>query len=46
MYVNRKSQVNCPGGIALKVSPDTVLRDWRLAKVWLYRELKNSDQEL
>ena len=28
----------------LKVSPDTVLRDWRLAKVWLYRELKNSDQ--
>ena len=30
----------------LKVSPDTVLRDWRLAKVWLYRELNNSDQEL
>jgi len=28
----------------LKVSPDTVLWDWRLAKVWLYRELKNSDQ--
>jgi RNA polymerase sigma-70 factor, ECF subfamily len=28
----------------LKVSPDTVLRDWRLAKVWLYRELKKSDQ--
>jgi RNA polymerase sigma factor (TIGR02999 family) len=24
----------------LKVSPDTVFRDWRLAKVWLYRELK------
>ena len=24
----------------LKVSPDTVLRDWRLAKVWLARELK------
>ena len=23
----------------LKVSPDTVLRDWRLAKVWLHREL-------
>jgi len=23
----------------LKVSPDTVLRDWRLAKVWLLREL-------
>jgi RNA polymerase sigma-70 factor (ECF subfamily) len=25
---------------ALKVSPETVLRDWRLAKVWLTRELK------
>jgi RNA polymerase sigma factor (TIGR02999 family) len=24
----------------LKVSPDTVLRDWRLAKVWLLRELE------
>ena len=23
----------------LKVSPETVLRDWRLAKVWLFREL-------
>ena len=23
----------------LKVSPDTVLRDWRVAKVWLLREL-------
>ena len=23
----------------LKVSPDTVLRDWRLAKDWLLREL-------
>lgn len=23
-----------------KVSPDTVLRDWRLAKVWLHRELQ------
>lgn len=23
----------------LKISPDTVLRDWRLAKVWLLREL-------
>jgi len=27
----------------LKVSPDTVLRDWRLAKAWLLRELKKSD---
>ena len=25
---------------ALRVSPDTVLRDWRLAKVWLLREIK------
>jgi RNA polymerase sigma-70 factor (ECF subfamily) len=24
---------------ALKVSPDTILRDWRLAKAWLLREL-------
>jgi DNA-directed RNA polymerase specialized sigma24 family protein len=23
----------------LSVSPDTVVRDWRLAKVWLLREL-------
>jgi RNA polymerase sigma factor (TIGR02999 family) len=30
----------------LKVSPDTVLRDWRLAKSWLLRELtgKNPDE--
>jgi RNA polymerase sigma factor (TIGR02999 family) len=26
--------------IALKVSPDTVTRDWRLAKTWLLRELR------
>ena len=26
---------------ALHVSPDTVLRDWKFAKVWLYRELTN-----
>jgi RNA polymerase sigma-70 factor, ECF subfamily len=25
----------------LKVSPQTVLRDWKLAKAWLYQELKN-----
>jgi RNA polymerase sigma factor (TIGR02999 family) len=24
---------------ALKLSPDTIMRDWRLAKVWLMREL-------
>ena len=25
----------------LKVSPQTVLRDWKLSKVWLLRELTN-----
>ena len=25
----------------LKVSPDTVMRDWRLAKAWLWRELSS-----
>ena len=25
---------------ALKVSPETVMRDWKLAKVWLARELE------
>jgi RNA polymerase sigma factor (TIGR02999 family) len=25
----------------LKVSPDTVVRDWRMAKAWLHRELRN-----
>jgi DNA-directed RNA polymerase specialized sigma24 family protein len=25
----------------LKLSPDTVMRDWRLPKVWLARELKH-----
>jgi RNA polymerase sigma factor (TIGR02999 family) len=25
---------------ALKVSPDTVMRDWKLAKVWLLREIR------
>jgi RNA polymerase sigma-70 factor (ECF subfamily) len=27
---------------ALQVSPDTVMRDWKLAKVWLLRELERS----
>ena len=27
---------------ALGVSVDTVMRDWKLAKVWLLRELKSS----
>ena len=28
---------------ALHVSPDTVLRDWKFAKVWLHRELTNTN---
>jgi len=28
----------------LKVSPDTVLRDWRLAKVWLAREMRKAER--
>ena len=27
----------------LKVSADTVMRDWHLAKVWLYRELSRDE---
>lgn len=27
----------------LNVSPDTVMRDWRLAKVWLRREMRSHD---
>jgi RNA polymerase sigma factor (TIGR02999 family) len=27
----------------LNVSPDTVMRDWQLAKVWLYRELSKDE---
>jgi hypothetical protein len=26
----------------LKVSPDTVARDWRLAKAWLLREMSDT----
>jgi RNA polymerase sigma-70 factor (ECF subfamily) len=29
----------------LKVSPETVMRDWRLAKVWLRRELLRGGRE-
>jgi RNA polymerase sigma factor (TIGR02999 family) len=27
----------------LKVSPDTVMRDWRMAKAWLYNQLRIAD---
>ena len=30
---------------ALHVSADTVMRDWRLAKVWLVRELRGEQLE-
>ena len=30
--------------VALKVSPETVMRDWRLAKAWLTRELHRDGQ--
>lgn len=29
----------------LKVSPDTVLRDWRLAKAWLQREMRGEPSD-
>jgi RNA polymerase sigma-70 factor, ECF subfamily len=29
---------------ALKVSPETVMRDWRLAKLWLLRELSEGNR--
>jgi RNA polymerase sigma factor (TIGR02999 family) len=31
--------------VALGVSPDTVMRDWRLAKAWLMRELKGESSD-
>ena len=29
----------------LKVSPDTVMRDWRLAKAWLFREIRGTAEQ-
>ena len=29
----------------LKVSPDTVMRDWRLAKAWLFREIRGTGEQ-
>jgi RNA polymerase sigma factor (TIGR02999 family) len=29
----------------LEVSPDTIMRDWQLAKVWLYRELSKDGRD-
>jgi RNA polymerase sigma factor (TIGR02999 family) len=30
----------------LKVSPQTVLRDWKLAKAWLFREMRRGSSEV
>jgi len=30
---------------ALNVSAETVMRDWRLAKAWLLRELSREDRD-
>jgi DNA-directed RNA polymerase specialized sigma24 family protein len=32
-------------GHVLDVSPETVLRDWRLAKSWLFHELEQGDSD-
>ena len=31
---------------ALHVSPETVMRDWKIAKAWLLRELRGADTNL
>jgi RNA polymerase sigma-70 factor, ECF subfamily len=30
-------------GVALQVSPETIMREWKLAKAWLLRELQDGD---
>jgi RNA polymerase sigma factor (sigma-70 family) len=32
-------------GEVLKVSPETVMRDWKLAKAWLLRELRGEGHD-
>ena len=32
-------------GEVLKISPETVMRDWKTAKVWLLRELSPGGQD-
>jgi hypothetical protein len=29
----------------LKISPDTVMRDWNVAKVWLLRDLRGGTSD-
>jgi len=45
----RVVELRCFGGLSveetaevLQVSPETVLRDWRMAKTWLFRELSRN----
>ena len=55
MFDSRKSRVvelRFFGGLsveetagALGISPDTVMRDWRLAKAWLAREMNKSSTD-
>jgi RNA polymerase sigma factor (TIGR02999 family) len=52
----RKGQIvelRCFGGLSveetaeiLKVSPQTVMRDWKLAKVWLLREMTHAGRDV
>ena len=43
---SRLPEIICFGGLSvaetadvLQVAPETVMRDWRMAKAWLFREL-------
>ena len=31
---------------ALNVSPETIQRDWRVAKAWLYKELNKKEPDV
>jgi len=35
--------VTVEGRVLLKVSPETVKRDWRLAKVWLLHQISGKE---
>jgi RNA polymerase sigma factor (sigma-70 family) len=34
---------NAEIGEVLKIAPNTVMRDWNMARAWLYRELRKED---
>jgi DNA-directed RNA polymerase specialized sigma24 family protein len=56
VFDERKSQVvelRFFGGLTieetaevLKVSPDTIMRDWNVARLWLHRELSQTKNQL